>query len=699
MLDTQTRSFYDDNLDDTLQSHTQEFNRLNRALENEQKQVKQKLDQLNLEDELDHAEQIYSGQIRVSHTIPTISDTHTMLSFHNNIIPSETTINNIDTNPYSFNHSNSTSNGYSTLKRQDMPPTFQQPANFCDSFTRLDSTEPYEYRSHTNSQNLIVQKLMSHENSFRSNKLSKSDQDLILEHNQLNLPNLSSLLDHPSVSVRKRAAAHIQHMSYKSKDVLEDAGAIGIIQKLVRNLTESECRMECIGAITNLTYDYLPNKIILRDYNGVQEIARCIPSIHNESLTTSAEFTNFSAYESVCNCLWNLSASHDSIGVQVITQTITTLYDYVILAFIRTHSQENQQFPLEKDPSVASVIAVLGIMKNVVAIASARKALRNRERLVDDILWFFTNGLKRSDPDGKLVENSACIIRNLVFNLENEVEHDPSYYRLKPKKEINSDVDVFCSLFTTQKEPYLEIDEHPEYSVQVPPLQESTTGWQLLPYSVKTFIQGLREIKNPITVEASLAVLQNLASGEWIWSCYARGLIYQQRAMGNICEFTVHEDPLIVASACGCLRNLSTNTQVTNLLGEFGLESIVEKHVVSCNEDLAFTDKLKLIAFINVLNLLVQLCRGSEANCKRIGSIPGALNGLVGLAGEKFIIREKNEELVAEEKQNFSTTIKKKSRFLLYMMWCAKTARKTYLKHGFKKSDFVWYTRDGSEIK
>ena len=294
----------------------------------------------------------------------------------------------------------------------------------------------------------------------------------------------------------------------------------------------------------------------------------------------------------MCNCLWNLSASHESIGVQVITQTIATLYDYVILAFIRTHSQEDQEFPLEKDPSVASVIAVLGIMKNVVAISSARKALRNRERLVDDILWFFTNGLKRSDPDGKLVENSACIIRNLVFNLENEVDHNPSFYRPKQNEHINSDVDVFCSLFTTQKDQYLEIDEHPEYSVQVPPLQESTTGWQLLPYSVKSFIQGLREIKNPVTLEACLAVLQNLASGEWIWSCYARGLIYQQRAMGIICDFTVHDDSLIVASACGCLKNLCTNTQVTNLLGEFGLENIVEKHIVSCNESLAFTGQI-----------------------------------------------------------------------------------------------------------
>lgn len=31
------------------------------------------------------------------------------------------------------------------------------------------------------------------------------------------------------------------------------------------------------------------------------------------------------------------------------------------------------------------------------------------------------------------------------------------------------------------------------------------------------------------------------------------------------------------------------------------------------------------------------------------------------------------------------------------MLWYVRSARKIYQKQGYKKSDFVWYTRDGKE--
>ena len=75
-----------------LQSHTEEFNRLNRALREEQADVKKKLELLDLEDELQHARKIYDGNVRIAHTVPTISDTQTMFSFRQNVVPSETTV-------------------------------------------------------------------------------------------------------------------------------------------------------------------------------------------------------------------------------------------------------------------------------------------------------------------------------------------------------------------------------------------------------------------------------------------------------------------------------------------------------------------------------------------------------------------------------------------------------------------------------
>ena len=95
-----------DPLEVTLQSHTEEFNRLNRALQEEQADVKKKLEALDLEDELQTARKIYDSNVRVAHTVPTISDTQTMFSFRQNIVPSETTVMDNDTNGFMNGYGN-----------------------------------------------------------------------------------------------------------------------------------------------------------------------------------------------------------------------------------------------------------------------------------------------------------------------------------------------------------------------------------------------------------------------------------------------------------------------------------------------------------------------------------------------------------------------------------------------------------------
>ena len=111
-----------DPLEITLQSHTAEFNRLNRALQEEQADVKKKLEALDLEDELQTAKKIYDGNVRIAHTVPTISDTHTMFSFRQNIVPSETTVMDNDMSEFVNNNgyqdrSRYSPNNYKPLKK------------------------------------------------------------------------------------------------------------------------------------------------------------------------------------------------------------------------------------------------------------------------------------------------------------------------------------------------------------------------------------------------------------------------------------------------------------------------------------------------------------------------------------------------------------------------------------------------------
>ena len=52
---------------------------------------------------------------------------------------------------------------------------------------------------------------------------------------------------------------------------------------------------------------------------------------------------------------------------------------------------------------------------------------------------------------------------------------------------------------------------------------------------------------------------------------------------------------------------------------------------------------------------------------------------------------------ISDDTEKFERCIIKKTKYLLYMLWYVRSARKIYQKQGYKKSDFVWYTRDGKE--
>jgi len=206
-------------------------------------------------------------------------------------------------------------------------------------------------------------------------------------------------------------------------------------------------------------------------------------------------------------------------------------------------------------------------------------------------------------------------------------------------------------------------------------------------------------------------------------------------ALETICTFIKHPDHLIVASAFGCLKNLCKNQIFINMINDFGfIEVILEAQVQDCIQNFLNCDKHYLIAFINVINLIQRLTgKVNEPKninnkiCCKISEYPGILYNFISLAGENFEILDRNVSstgfgaisnsssltlgnnaglmntsvssgpMTTEEISHFKSTIVKKVRYLLYTMWYAKPARKTYQKNKFKKDDFIWYTREGLE--
>ena len=625
-----------------MQTHEEEYNRLNRELDEENFEIKKKLEILDLEEEINHANKLYDPTVRIAHTIPSISDTQTMFSFRQNIIPSETTV--MD-NERDFDYSmkfggqkrpsqNGVSNYYSSpplrnsafrsrdsadhlhnqpdiyspqttfysnnntllaKKRQDQP--LQAAEVISDTIKRTPQILN-SVRSQNNMafgcnsandllaqdlghlENLIPESSMSHQNIMSSNApffnstmtgsrdkiqqntsfssirdnnahnisytnldntiqitdfmLSEAGQNDILEHGKININNLSRLLDHNTPGVRKRAAAYLAKIAFSKNDssFKYDRNMVQtLVPKLIQCLADPVCRLEAIGALTNLSHQNLQNKLIIRDCNGITEITRCVVSIHsdhesnvtnipntNSQATLTSAATNsgilfktptppsqlqtqttaiFDKCAPVCNLLWNLSDSFQEFGQQVVRITIPNLYRYIMVPFIKIFSDDKLSFPQASESSMICVTATLGIMKNVSGINSARRYLRDTPKLVDDLLWILTDSLKRSDVNGKLVENSACIIRNLVYNLHLEVPNADKYYlnnfRINDNSVLNTTKDSQKSeskvksylCFAGNVEKMVSGQDDMDDAISIPELSEESTGWELLEGGVK----------------------------------------------------------------------------------------------------------------------------------------------------------------------------------------------------------------------
>ena len=479
--------------------------------------------------------------------------------------------------------------------------------------------------------------------------LAESELELIVQHSEINLQNLSKLLEIDNIAVRKRAAGYIQHLAFRDRRLGNEQVVGKIIPQLITCLSFDEVRMEAVGAITNLTYDNIQNKIKVRDNNGVQEITRCV-------LSEKEDANCWNKLVPICNCLWNLSAAQEELGKVVTAYALPTLITHVLSLFTYQRSDNSLPFPPESEKSMQACIAILGVMKNVSSIPSARRALRDRAHLIDDLLWFLKNGLQRGDVNGKLVENATCTLRNLVYNLHLEAPNCREFYQ---KLEENSEeedpkftVMGFCVGLKSKKKLKVASISENEILSQIPVWTEETTGWELLPYSTEYFINILRDTKdcdspNDKTIEAALAILQNLCSGGWNWAYFVRNeIIKKHNALPDILEKINHSEPLVVASAAGCLKNLCKKSGIIDMIGSEGLSLILESQI---QEHPLFSENRRigcqvytrnhLIAFLNVLNLLIRLIGGSE-NCSVYTAVladhPDVLRVLVGIAGETW---------------------------------------------------------------
>ena len=97
------------------------------------------------------------------------------------------------------------------------------------------------------------------------------------------------------------------------------------------------------------------------------------------------------------------------------------------------------------------------------------------------------------------------------------------------------------------------------------------------PSIVKHYLNILKDCSYPITIEAAIGSLQNITSGNWIFSGTIRTTVRREKGLPLIIENIKSHGLSIAYTACQCLKNLAIDERNKYLIGKYAIQILVEK--------------------------------------------------------------------------------------------------------------------------
>ena len=410
-----------------------------------------------------------------------------------------------------------------------------------------------------------------------------------------------------------RAATTIQQMTYGDDTIKAYFREVGAIQALISHLQSRQDSVlsSTLGALRNLSYGVELNKRVIASGWGLSNFMQLLVRTQLPELR-----------ELTTGVLWNVSSSeYLKRGFLDIC-----LDDLVRSSVIPLANWDTDSVPLNAmDPSNPSHVKwnaelknSTGILRNLTSFGKeCRIRLRGCPGLIDSILYIICSALGRDDLDNQIVENCVCILRNLSYRLESEVDlqegaddrqirwdtpepvSNPNY-SMAPDTAVPSRrwYKFFC--ISLKRNPRQRTNSEtktvtpkniisPSTVSQTANLQEKVNGnsynhlekgisllWQ--PEIVDMYILILKECSNRESLEATLGAILNLTACEWKWASYIRTAMRNKKGLPLIVKvITTTDNELIVKSASTALRFLSYDWHNKVLIGDYAMVHLVER--------------------------------------------------------------------------------------------------------------------------
>uniref|UniRef100_A0A3B4A9M5 Uncharacterized protein n=1 Tax=Periophthalmus magnuspinnatus TaxID=409849 RepID=A0A3B4A9M5_9GOBI len=476
--------------------------------------------------------------------------------------------------------------------------------------------------------------------------------------NNLDMPTAVMNLREPDPEVQVIGAAYIQHECYSNSDAKNQVRHYKGIPELVKlfNSENQEVQRYATGATRNLIFENMENKVALIEEGGIPQLVEALKEQDDE------------LHKNITGIFWNLS-SKDNLKEKLAKETLPELTEQILIPLSGGGNAES----IHQSPSEVDIFYnTTGCLRNLSSVnEKTRQQMRETHGLVDSLVGYIEASLEDGKTEDKGVENAVCVLRNLSYQLYNEMPPSTLMRLEGPTRGQDTGKAEPIGCFTPQskkaKKKQVNLSTLSEVS-RVPKGME----WLWHPRIVNIYSRVLRQCEiNSTTREAAAGALQNITAGDKRWASVLSQLaLEQERVLPLLLDLLRTNNDLELRSITGLLRNLSRHSKDKNDMATKVVNNLVTKLPDDGNQKEPSSDVV-----VNICGILNNLVTSSVMAARDITFFDG-LPKLVGI---------RNSHNNTNEKSRAS----KAAATVLNNMFQYKKLHKDYRQKGFSREDFI----------
>ncbi|KAM7411837.1 hypothetical protein PAMA_021694 [Pampus argenteus] len=478
----------------------------------------------------------------------------------------------------------------------------------------------------------------------------KSAGNSTMNISDLTLKEAVEFLSNPEENFQQCGATFIQHTTFKEERAKQEVfqlGGIPILVTLLRSPSPGVSQAAA-GALRNLVFKDQNNKLEVQHCGGVAKALQLLKE------TNSTE-----TQKQITGLLWNLSSA-DELKEELIATALPALTENVVVPFT-CWSDNTANNNIHPDVFHSAT----GCLRNLsCAQKNERQAMRDCRGLIDSLVSYMQSCVAEENPDDKSVENCACILHNLTYQLE--TESPGCFAKFTPLTESQPESQTIgCfspkSSKAQKKFSFDAVQEMPEESTP------SGVKWLCHTKSMQTYLSLLGSSQKDATLEACCGALQNLTASKGLGSCAMSQILVQKLGV------LLHMPPLLKSS------NRSLQKTAMSLLGNMSRTSSLQTSMA----------KQILPELTSLLSAGPQEMGKSDETIAATCSIARSLMVADTEVSKKVINNDLVSSLADLSENGTFPKGSKAASLLLYSLWNEKNLQGVVKKLGMGKSLFV----------